>query len=125
MKTILVIDDEQIVRELLTEILTDEGFEVLTAKDGFEGFHTYEKHSDKIDCVILNIIMPGLHGHDCFLSIIANFPDARIILLTGLPKDASIPDMLNKGALAILEKPCPNDKIVEEVKKAVDAPQND
>jgi len=46
-KTILVIGDEQIVRELLTEVLTDEGFNVLTAKGGFEGFHIYEKNAGK------------------------------------------------------------------------------
>jgi CheY-like chemotaxis protein len=83
MKKILVVDDDEGLRELYKEILIDEGYEVLTAKNGKEALQRLEK--EKPDLIVLDIVMPKMDGMEALGRIIGKDKSVPVILHTSHP----------------------------------------
>ncbi len=114
---ILLIDDEPLIIAELSEALTDEGFEVLTASDGVAGLMFME--TMPVDLVITDIIMPGLGGNEAIFTLRREFPEVRIIAMSGggRKSEMSFLKMAEKqGADGIIEKPFNPDKLIELVR---------
>jgi CheY-like chemotaxis protein len=86
-RTILVIDDEDGVREIVATLLHAHGFQTRVAIDGASGLALYEKHHASIDAVITDMMMPGLSVFGLVEGLRATNPDVRIIATSGLPPD--------------------------------------
>ncbi len=102
---ILVVDDEDIIRELLGEMLVELGFNVISARDGAEGLKIYRKQWQQIDAVIVDMIMPGLSGREVFLEMKRVNPSVRVILSTGFTKEGAVQETLNEGIAWFIQKP--------------------
>ena len=114
---VLVIEDEDGLLKVLREVLEDDGFEVLSASDGLAGLMLME--SMPADVVITDIIMPEMGGNEAIFTLRREFPDTRIIAMSGGGRKAemSFLKMAQKqGADAIIEKPFDLDKLVELVR---------
>lgn len=83
---ILVIDDHALVCEVLRHVLEGQGFTVLTATDGATGVALFRQHAEEIRAVLLDLIMPGMSGQEVLRAIRTIRPEARVLLLTGLPE---------------------------------------
>ena len=86
--TVLVIDDEEIMQQLLGEMLQEMGFRVLLAHDGVEGLEVYRNQWQSIDLVIVDMIMPRLSGRETFLAMKEINPMVKTILSTGFSRTA-------------------------------------
>ena len=84
MACILVVDDTNDVREVLREMLEREGYDVLDAPDGKEGLRIYQEND--IDLVISDVLMPEKDGIEMVMQLKFNFPEAKVIVLTGGPE---------------------------------------
>jgi signal transduction histidine kinase/ActR/RegA family two-component response regulator len=82
-ETLLVVEDDDNVREIAEKMLTQEGYTVLTAATGTEGLACYKKNSDQIDLVITDAIMPELGGLELSTHLLAINPDMKILLVSG------------------------------------------
>ncbi len=102
---VLVVDDEDAVREMMGRSLRKLGYRVLSAADGAEGLETFRHHADRIDLVILDMIMPRLSGPDTFAAIRAAAPGARIVVATGFSEDDAVDDLRAAGLQGVLRKP--------------------
>ena len=112
---ILVIDDDAVLRSLYTEWLGREGHRVFTAEDGEAGLSYYKRHTDEIDLVILDVVMPRRSGIEVFHSIKAINPEAKIILSSGYsPQIDALSRVVGQG-VPFLPKPCPLGKLSETV----------
>ncbi len=114
---ILVIDDEDGMRQMLCQTLEDEGFEVLSASDGQVGLTLMQ--TMPADVVITDIIMPGLGGNEAIFTLRREFPDARIIAMSGGGRkgEMSFLKMAEKqGADGTIAKPFDLDEFVELVR---------
>jgi len=101
--SILVVDDEQIMRELVTRILSREGYEIQTAVDGASALeHIGGKH---VDIVISDIKMPGIDGLELLQKIKDQWPNIGVILMTGYGDSYTIKDALLLGADEYITKP--------------------
>jgi len=101
---ILVIDDDAGVRGLVADVLEAEGFEVLTAEDGFAGLRAIE--SAKPDCVVLDIMMPGMDGHHVLQRIRSGAgPHLPVVMLTAAADDAQAWQAWTEGVDYFLAKP--------------------
>src|SRR5215831_16817366 len=80
MATILVIDDEDSIRHLLKDVLEKATHRVLEARDGREGLNLYQKN--KVDLVLMDILMPGTDGLEATLQLTREYLDAKIIAMT-------------------------------------------
>ena len=102
---ILLVDDQEPVREVAKDMLEALGYDVITAEDGLGGVSRYRDLWREIDLVILDMVMPNMSGGDCFRRMKGINPKARVILSSGYSMDGAIQDVMNEGILAFIQKP--------------------
>ncbi|AFM25918.1 PAS domain S-box protein [Desulfomonile tiedjei] len=119
-ETVLLVDDEESVRELGTRILARSGYTVLTATNGVEALDLYTREKDDITLVILDLIMPILGGKDCLKRILQINPQARMLIASGYSGDISIKECLDLGARGFVSKPFRYKELLRQVRKTLD-----
>ncbi len=113
---IMVVDDSKFMRKMLTEIFTNNGYEVIgEAKDGMEAIEKYKKL--KPDLVTMDIVMPEMGGVDAARAILKHDKDAKIIMCTALDHKELVEDALSYGAKSFIVKPFEPEKVIETAKK--------
>ena len=103
--TVLVVDDEEVIRHTCAMLLESAGYTVLTAADGKEAVDLFREHQGTIKGVLLDVIMPGMDGRQCFMKLKEIRPDVRVIMVSGFTHDSVIDDVMAQGAAAFLKKP--------------------
>lgn len=103
MKTILLVDDEDYVREMLGNFIERRGFRILRAQNGREAIDLFQAHSP--DCVFLDVKLPDSNGDEVFAKIKALNPLAKVYFLTGIDDSAFKEKVQTSGALGYLIKP--------------------
>ncbi|MFQ3574546.1 MAG: ATP-binding protein, partial [Thermodesulfovibrionales bacterium] len=118
--TILVIDDEEAIRSLCKDMLESVGYQVITANDGVDGIDKYIRHKDRIDAVILDMIMPKKRGDEVFLELKKINPDVKVIICSGFVHEDSIgiDTLLKSGAVGFIQKPFTINTLLLHLKKA-------
>lgn len=81
--TILVVENGEMLRPLLGEILTGEGYKVLEAKDGDEALALWDRYSGKIDVVVTDVVMPNMSGKQLVERLRLLKPDLKVIYMSG------------------------------------------
>lgn len=115
---ILVIDDDEIVRQVLEMLLKDLGYEVISSSDPYEAISIFDLNKDSIDLVISDMIMPKLNGKELFYRLKEIKKNLRFILLSGYTKNNVDEKFLNDIDL-FLEKPIRKDVLEKEIKKCL------
>ena len=103
--TILVVDDEQGVRRVLTSLLEHAGFEVLTAADGVDGVQRFREHRGRVSLVLLDATMPRMDGRGALREIRRIDPSARILLMSGYNEHSITQQYAAQGFVGFLKKP--------------------
>jgi PAS domain S-box-containing protein len=103
--TILLVDDEDMVREPASRLLARLGFSVLTAVNGREALDVFRANRDKIECVILDLTMPEMSGEEAFQELRRMKSDLKIILSSGYGETESIRSFPGRGPDGFLQKP--------------------
>ena len=116
---ILLVDDEERYRELIAQVLTKAGHEVLQAADGIEALSLLEKSN--VNLVISDILMPGLNGYTLVARLRAKWPQMPVILTTGfLPQDAA-KNMMN-GSVDFIPKPINAKTLIDMIHRRIPVP---
>jgi PAS domain S-box-containing protein len=102
---VLIVDDEDLVRELVAEVLQDAGFKVMTARNGAEGLAACEGLIDDLSAVVLDFIMPVMDGAETFKRLREIRPDLPILVASGFAGEQETGDMLSQGNADFLTKP--------------------
>jgi PAS domain S-box-containing protein len=118
--TVLVVDDDEGVRELLDATLCRAGLNVLLACDGREGVDLFRRHSDEIRAVVLDRTMPDIGGEDAFDEIRRIRPDVRIMLISGYSEERAAWHFIDKGLDAFLHKPFEPRTLLERIRRIID-----
>jgi two-component system chemotaxis response regulator CheY len=117
MPSVLVVDDEDQIRQLIRETLEQAGYAVREARDGKEGLEQYRAHP--ADLVIMDILMPDQDGLESIMTLRREFPGARIIAITGGSDMIGILNFLDVakmlGARRTLQKPFEMKTLVDAV----------
>ena len=103
--TILLVDDDESIRETGKELLEARGFTVLTARDGFHALEVYQEQGDGIDLVVLDMIMPRLGGSETFDKLREINPDIKVLLSTGYSIEGQANDIVDRGCAGFIQKP--------------------
>lgn len=103
--TILVVDDEEVLRFTLEKILKSCGYNVLLAANGREAVAVYTEQKDKVDAVICDMMMPEMNGYDCFLKFKEINPAVKLIIASGFTGDTDIEELMEKGLDRFIKKP--------------------
>jgi two-component system cell cycle sensor histidine kinase/response regulator CckA len=122
-ETILVAEDESMVRELAVRILKNAGYTVLAASDGEEALRTFQEHSDVISLVLLDAVMPKVSGQDVCRQIKAQNPGMRIVFCSGYDRETSGSSLIRQENLPLVDKPYDPDALLRAVREVLDAEQ--
>ena len=104
-QSILIVEDDQIIRRSTTEILTLKGFTVYTAENGLEGVEAYRQHQETIDLVILDMTMPVMSGDEALAEIRKLNEGLPVIVLSGYGKKEVMDSLEGMDNLLFLQKP--------------------
>ena len=116
METILIVDDEKNYLTILSALLEDEGFEVLTAPGGSEALEVHK--SSDLDLILTDMKMPKMDGIELLENIKENDPDLPVIMMTAHGTVDKAVEAMQKGAYTYVLKPFDNERLIIYVKKA-------
>ena len=105
MGTILLVDDEAIVIGVGKQMLEKLGFAVLTATNGQEALDIFKVNKDRIDLVVLDMIMPGMGAGDTYDELHVLDPEIKVLLSSGYGVDEQTNEVLQKGCKGFIQKP--------------------
>ena len=118
---ILLVDDELEIAELAAEMLAEEGYKVIMAKDGVEALKIYQKIGQHIGLVVLDFFLPIMEGDAVFDELRALNPDVNVVLSSGFAEQSKIGAMLAQGLRGFIPKPYTREKLLEQVRSTLDA----
>jgi CheY-like chemotaxis protein len=117
--TVLVVDDEEDVREIAREMLEREGFTVITAEDGREAVRSFGAISEEIDAVLLDLSMPQMDGGEVLREMHRLRPEARVILCSGY-REGRVRELCDgAGQVSFLRKPFDSETLMGALRKAL------
>jgi two-component system, cell cycle sensor histidine kinase and response regulator CckA len=123
-ETILLVEDEDSVRQLVRETLEAGGYRVLEAANGHAAITLAAHHSEPIDLIITDVVMPGLSGHELIHQLIPSRPNAKILYLSGYTEDAVLTPATPGLARAFLQKPFTLQTLSRKVREVLAASTN-
>ena len=119
-ETVLLVDDDKPIRTLGTEILENFGYTVLTATDGESALDLYREKQEKIDLVILDLIMPGMGGKRCLVELLKINPGVKVAIASGYSPDGPTKEILKNGAKGFINKPYDLRQMLKVVREVLD-----
>ncbi|MDQ7784210.1 MAG: PAS domain S-box protein [Desulfomonilaceae bacterium] len=119
-ETILLVDDEELIRDLGSRILTKAGYKVMCASDGKEALDLYTARKDEVSLVMLDLIMPEMGGTQCLGSLLSIDPSVKVIIASGFSANGHSTDALVAGAKGFVNKPYDMRQMLEVVRAVLD-----
>ena len=101
----MIVDDEDLVRDMAEEMLADIGYDVISCKDGEEAVKAYRTGFRDISLVLLDLIMPKGGGVVCFNELKKIKPSVKVIIMSGYALDEEAKKIVDAGALGFVQKP--------------------
>jgi PAS domain S-box-containing protein len=121
-ETILVVDDEEMVRTLGQAVLESRSYTVLMAEDGVQALEVYQAHRGEIALVVLDVIMPQMGGRECLRRLRGLDPQVKVLISTGYTAKSLAEELVGEGALGVVEKPFRIHDFATAVRAALDRP---
>jgi PAS domain S-box-containing protein len=121
-ETVLVVEDDPDVRQMITAVLSGQGYTTLAAVDGNDGIRVFAEHRDSINLVILDVVMPGRNGQEVFDEITRMDPRARVVFVSGYTGDIVLDKGVRKDHPDLLEKPLSVVTLLAKVREVLDRP---
>jgi CheY-like chemotaxis protein len=102
---VLLVDDEEVVRESTRRLLEHLGYQPLVAADGVAALELYRAHRDRIRAVVLDVMMPGMGGEEVYAELRQLEPAIRVLVVSGFPGEGACARLAEAGATGFLAKP--------------------
>ncbi len=118
-ETILLVDDEDGVRQLVSAVLKSHGYDVLEASNGGTALATYEKNGHKIDMVLTDVVMPQMNGFDLVRELAHRAPTLKVLFMSGY-RDNPGEAAAGEAPRAFLHKPFTPDSLLSKVREVLD-----
>ncbi|HEX9671542.1 MAG TPA: response regulator, partial [Thermoanaerobaculia bacterium] len=115
---VLVIDDEEVLQDVLTHLLRREGHSTFSALSGEEGLEVLER--EEVDLVLLDLMLPGINGHDVLREIRQRDPDQVVVVITAFSSIESAIAAMREGAFHYIPKPFKNEEVLLTVRKGLE-----
>jgi CheY-like chemotaxis protein len=119
-ETVLIVDDEDGVRSVLTRMLERAGYSVILAEDGLRGVEIFRQRAGRIDLVVLDMAMPRMSGGEAYDLFVQIDPAVRILISSGYSEEGRAAEILARGAKGFLKKPYGNETVLSLVRATLD-----
>ena len=118
-ETILLVEDADLLRPLVVEILRASGYNVLAAADGFEALSLFESSNGTIDLLLTDVVMPGMSGRELAEQVLERSPTLRVIFTSGYPDDTSIHALIDQRHIAFIQKPYAGKELLATIRETL------
>jgi len=112
---VLVIDDEDMVRDAMADVLTETGLQVIKAENGPAGIQLFRERMQEIKLVLLDLSMPGMNGEEVFYKLRAINASVPILLVSGYSEQEVMEQFVNKGLAGFIQKPYTIDSLIQQI----------
>jgi two-component system cell cycle sensor histidine kinase/response regulator CckA len=119
-ETILLVDDEKIIRDVGEATLARFGYTVLTAADGDTALEHYRREHQRIDLVILDLVMPKMSGKKCLEALIKINPAVKVVIASGYSESEHRAGLIQSGAKGFVGKPYAAKKLLKTIREVLD-----
>lgn len=119
-ETILLVDDEEQIRDICGKLLTRWGYQVIVANCGEDALNIYRERYGEIDLVILDISMPGMGGHKCLKELLLLNRELKVVVSSGYSLTGRLKNMQIDGAAGFVPKPFSRMEMLKEVREVLD-----
>jgi len=119
-ETILLVEDETVVRQLVAEILETSGYAVLVAGDGPSALELLRRHNDPIDLLLTDVVMPGMSGPEVAQAVTSMRPGTQVLYMSGYTDSAIGHHGVLEPGIAFLQKPFSADDLTRKVRSLLD-----
>ncbi len=116
---VLLVDDEEMLRNVVSRMLRRLNCDVVTAENGKEAVDYYSEHGTEVDLVILDMMMPVMGGRDCFRALMAMDPEVKVLLSTGSALEGQAQEIITEGVLGFVQKPYRLEDLGKQVQEIV------
>ncbi len=120
-ETVLVVDDSEALRPVVTRTLRHYGYAVLEASSGEEAIRLAERESNPIHLLLTDIVMPGMTGPELARELLRWHPALRVLFMSGYAENAIVREGLRHPSAGFIEKPFSPETLAREVRRALDA----
>jgi PAS domain S-box-containing protein len=121
---ILLVDDEEMLRSMVSEILTSTGYEVITCNDGLEAVELYRREWKDIDLVLLDMMMPEMNGKDAFMEMRSINGNIKALLISGYSIEGEAQILIDAGMKGFIPKPFNPQVLLKKVGDALGVTRN-
>jgi CheY-like chemotaxis protein len=118
-ETVLLVEDEDIVRDLARRVLERSGYTVLACADGTAAVEVAESHEGTIDLLLTDVVMPGLRGYEVAAKVVETRPEIKVLYMSGYAEEALVGNPLVGGG-DLIEKPFAIDALTQRVRKELE-----
>jgi two-component system cell cycle sensor histidine kinase/response regulator CckA len=122
-ETILLVEDQDAIRNLLSEILKSNGYTVLAASDGCDALQQSEIHRGQIDLVVTDLVMPRMGGRELVQALATAHPETKALYISGYAGQAISQTEASSSDFASMDKPFTPEALVRKVREVLDAAQ--
>ena len=119
--TVLLVDDEEMVVDVGEQMLKRLGYDVVLARSGAETLRVYQDHQNKIDMVILDMIMPDMGGGETYDRLKELDPAVKVLLSSGYSIDGQATQILERGCDGFIQKPFSLGSLSQKIREILDA----
>jgi two-component system cell cycle sensor histidine kinase/response regulator CckA len=119
-ETILVVDDEENIRELARRCLTPTGYQIMTAGNGLHALEVYREKQSDISLVILDLIMPEMGGIECLGELLKIDPNVKVLVTSGFSSDGPTREIIKTRAKGFIDKPFRTKEMLKTIRRVLD-----
>ncbi len=119
-ESVLLVDDEDQILDVERDILSSLGYTVLVATNGKQAIKLYETNQDKINVVLLDMIMPGIGGGEIYDALRKIKPDVKVLLCSGYSEGGQAAEILQRGCAGFIQKPFNVSELSEKLREIID-----
>jgi len=119
-EVILLVEDEEMVRELATKVLQRHGYRVFVAKNGSEALYLFREHKETIDILVSDVVMPNMSGKELFVELRKVKPFLRVLFMSGYAEDEIVHEGILEKDTHFIQKPFTIDEFVTKVREVLD-----
>ena len=121
---ILIVEDEDGIREITKTLLEKNGYQAITANDGMDAIALYTQYNFKVDAVILDIMMPSMDGLTTIRVLEKINPEVQIIAVSGLTSNQKVTELKSSSVKAFLSKPYTSKELLDQLHRVLSKPKN-
>ena len=121
-ETILVVEDEDQVREIATRIMERQGYTVMSAADAENGLRLLEEHEGRFDLLLTDVVLPGMGGRKLAEHVREAWPEIKLLFMSGYSNDVILQHKLFEHDVTLLHKPFTMVSLARKLREELDAP---